>query len=347
MNIQLRRATGAVGLLLLIGLLALLPTHAGATSAQAAATSTCVAKIERKGQLETLFTFTYKYKFRRIGSTSRYQRTVVRIKVAVRVSCAKQCVLMKSKRGKRFPVYSIQRVNTKDRRGNTIVTVKKRRRVYKYTACKIVDGVLGVPVGVNILPGSYATLDFGAFQRQANLSGSLSGFVPGSINLKADNQVNLTKGRIDLASTPVFIDDACNGIVSAAIRTGTPSFIGLDPTKQSISTLFASGVVTSTAYTRIRVPLELRNDDGGCDKPYITTGYTEFVQTFFLKGRIQPDTGLSKLTLKSAPQPLDVEACLSPGSPTQPCSGFVIPLPILVSANLVVQIDLSGKTKKS
>ena len=36
----------------------------------------------------------------------------------------------------------------------------------------------------------------------------------------------------------------------------------------------------------IRLPLELRNDDDGCDKPYITTGYTEFNQTFFLKGKL-------------------------------------------------------------
>ena len=36
-------------------------------------------------------------------------------------------------------------------------------------------------------------------------------------------------------------------------------------------------------------------------------------------------------------------ACLSPGQPTQPCNGFQIPLPILVSTKLKVAIDLSGK----
>ena len=103
--------------------------------------------------------------------------------------------------------------------------------------------------------------------------------------------------------------------------------------------------MTSTAYTKIRLPLDLRNDDDGCGKPYITTGYTEFAQTFFLRGRIQQATGLSKLTLTSAPTPVDVEACLSPGNPKQPCSGFIIPLPIIVAAKLVVQIDLSpGKS---
>ena len=44
--------------------------------------------------------------------------------------------------------------------------------------------------------------------------------------------------------------------------------------------------MTSTAYTKIQLPLELRNDDDGCNKPYITTGYSEFTQTFFLKGKV-------------------------------------------------------------
>src|SRR6185437_12374362 len=99
--------------------------------------------------------------------------------------------------------------------------------------------------------GSYALLDFGAFQRQAPVSGSFKGFIPGKIQIAADNQVNLTGGSITLAQTPVFIDDDCNGEVSASIRTGQPTTVSLDPARSSVATLFASGTVTSTAYTKI------------------------------------------------------------------------------------------------
>ena len=40
--------------------------------------------------------------------------------------------------------------------------------------------------------GSYANLDFGAFQRQAPITGSLKGFIPGGYKLNQDNQIQLT-----------------------------------------------------------------------------------------------------------------------------------------------------------
>ena len=52
--------------------------------------------------------------------------------------------------------------------------------------------------------------------------------------------------------------------------------------------------------------------------------------------------GCSKIK-PAAPETLDVVACLSQGQPSQPCNGFEIPLPILVSTKLKVAIDLSGK----
>ena len=185
-------------------------------------------------------------------------------------------------------------------------------------------------------------LDFGSFQRQAPISGKLSGFIPGKIQLSADNQVNLTKGTLSLGQTGVFLDDDCNGQVSASIRTGNPTNVTLDPARQSVATLFASGTVTSTTYTKIRLPLELRNDDTGCDKPYITTGYSEFTQTFFLKGKVG-DGGLTALTITSAPDTLDVIAGWRQGSPPSPAMDSRFPCPILVSTKLRVSIDLSGK----
>jgi len=333
---------------LLVAFLTALPSSAVSSSqtsspAASAAAAKCVAQIRKGNKLVPVYRKTYVYKYVKKKGSSTFKRVVKRVRRKVKVSCAKQCVVMKKKKKRIRPVYVTKRVKVKIKRGNRILTVKRRKRVYKFGRCPATSSnTLGVPVKINILDGSYALLDFGAFQRQAPVSGSFKGFIPGKIQLASDNQVNLTGGSITLARTPVFIDDDCNGEVSASIRTGDPTLVSLDPTKTSVATLFASGTVTSTAYTKIRLPLDLRNDDSGCNSPYVTTGYSEFNQTFFLKGKVG-DGGLTALTLTSAPDTLDVVACLSPGQPTQPCNGFQIPLPILVSTKLRVSIDLSGK----
>jgi hypothetical protein len=331
----------------LVAFLAALP-GAAATAAPtdsptaSAAAAKCVAQIRKGNKLVPVYERTYVYKFIKTGP-GHYKRVVKGVRRKVKVSCGKQCVVMKKKKGKRRPVYVVKRVKVKIKRGNRILTVKKRKRVYKYGRCPASSSnTLGVPVKISILDGSYANLDFGAFQRQAPVSGTFKGFIPGKIQLNSDTQVTLTGGSLNIAPTAIFIDDVCHNDVTAAIRTGDPTTVGLDPTKTSVATLFASGSVTPIAYTTIKLPLDLRNDDDGCDKPYITTGYSEFNQTFFLKGKVG-DGGLTALTLTSAPDTLDVVACLSPGQPTQPCNGFQIPLPILVSTKLRVAIDLSGK----
>jgi hypothetical protein len=312
--------------------------------AQAAAAK-CVAQIRKGNKLVPVYQKTFVYKYVRItGGAGKFKRVVKQVRRKVKVSCAKQCVVMKKKKKRLRPVYVTKRVKVKIKRGDRILTVKRRKRVYKYGRCPASSSnSLGVPVTVSILDGSYALLDFGSFQRQAPITGKLQGFIPGKIQLASDNQVNLTKGSLSLAQTPVFIDDDCNGQVSASIRTGNPTSVSLDPTKSSTATLFANGTVTSVAYTTIHLPLDLRNDDNGCGGPYITTGYSDFSQTFFLKGRVG-DGGLTALTLTSPPDSIDVIACLAQGQPTQPCNGFQIPLPILVSTKLRVAIDLSGKS---
>jgi hypothetical protein len=347
MNLSLRLLAAAC----LVAFLAALPGAAAATSAgpegsldATAAAAKCVAQIRRGKKLVPVYERTYAYKFVKVRGTGKFKRVVKQVRRKVKVSCAKQCVVMKKKKKKLRPVYVVKRVKVKIKRSNRILTVKRRKRVYKYGRCPALSSsVTGVPVTVHILDGSYALLDFGAFTRQAAISGELRGFIPGKIQLASDNQVNLTKGSLTLSRTPVFIDDDCNGEVTPAIRTGDPTTVGLDPTRSSVATLFASGTVTSVAYTTIHLPLELRNDDTGCNSPYITTGYSTFNQTFFLKGKVG-DGGLTSLTLSSAPDVLDVQACLSPGQPTQPCNGFEVPLPILVSTKLKVSIDLSGKS---
>jgi hypothetical protein len=165
--------------------------------------------------------------------------------------------------------------------------------------------------------------------------------VPGGIKLGSDFQITLTSGEIRLDPTAIFIDDDCGGQVSAAIRTGSPTTVTLDKSRTSTSTVLANGTVTATAYMVIHLPLELRNDDSGCNSPYITTGYTDWKQTFFLKGKLDPKLALSKLRLVSAPDLIDVPSCLSPGVSTSPCNGFAIPLATQISTQLYVAIKLA------
>jgi hypothetical protein len=331
----------------LVAVAAALPSRAVSSTPSSpvgnAAVAKCTAQIRKGNHLVPVYQTTYLYKYVKVKGTSKFKRVVKQVRRKVKVSCAKQCVVMKKKKKKLRPVYVTRRIKVKIKRGNRILTVKRRKRVYKYGRCTgSGTNTLGVPVTINVLDGSYALLDFGAFQRQAPVQGKFKGFIPGKIQLASDNQVNLTGGSLTIGETPVFIDDDCNGEVSAAIKTAQPTTVGLNPGKSSVATLFASGSVTSIAYTTIHLPLALRNDDQGCNSPYINTGYAEFDQTFFLKGKVG-DGGLTALTLTSAPDTLDVQACLSPGQPTQPCNGFEVPLPILVSTKLRVAIDLSGK----
>ena len=102
--------------------------------------------------------------------------------------------------------------------------------------------------------------------------------------------------------------------MSAAIRTGNPTRVLLDSGKTSTTTLFASGTATAIVYTRIQLPLDLRNEDTGCNDPYVTTGYGEFTQTFFFRGKVGPK-GLLALQVSSPPDILSVVACLAPGHP--------------------------------
>jgi hypothetical protein len=339
-------------------------------SASAAATTKCVAQIQKGSKLVDVYERYYKYVFKKIKGSKKYRKVIVRARRKLQVSCTRQCVRTKSKKEKRYhyktvkvrgkkkkvrtgkpftvkvsqPVYKTVKKTVTVKKKNKLVKVKKKVRVYVFEKCRISNSSsAGAPVKITLLNGSVANLDFGAFQRVAPISGALTGFIPGGYKLNQDNQINLTRGNMVLGQTNVFIDDDCHGgKVSAAIRTGTPTNVNLDPTRQSISTLQATGTVTATAYTKIQLPLELRNDDDGCDQPYITTGYTEFTQTFFLKGKLQKGVGLAKLNLTSAPDPLDVQACLSPGSPTSPCNNtaLIIPLPIIVSTNLVVNVQI-------
>jgi hypothetical protein len=347
------------------------------TSTATIAATKCAAQIQKGDKLVAVYEYYYKFAFKKVKGTKSYKKVIVRARRKMMVTCARQCVRTKTKKQKKYtyktvtvvrngkkvkvkkrvgkgktvtvrvPVYKSVKKTVTVKKGNRLVKVKKKVRVYVFEKCKISQGSgsAGTAVKITLLDGSSAHLDFGAFTRDAPIKGTLNGFIPGGYKLNQDNQISLSRGTMSLGQTNVFIDDDCHGgQVSAAIRTGNPTALSLQPNRQSISNVLASGTVTATAYVRVQLPLELRNDDDGCDQPYITTGFTEFDQTFFFKGKIEKATGLNKLTLTSPPDPLDVQACLAPGSPTSPCNNtaLIIPLPIIVSTKLFVKVAIGG-----
>src|SRR4051795_556608 len=90
------------------------PTDSPAASAAAAK---CVAQIRKGNKLVPVYQKTYVYKYVKVkGTQSKYKRVVKRVRRKVKVSCAKQCVVMKKKKKKLRPVYVTKRVKVKIKR---------------------------------------------------------------------------------------------------------------------------------------------------------------------------------------------------------------------------------------
>ena len=147
----------------------------------------------------------------------------------------------------------------------------------------------------------------------------------------------LTSGRFDLGRTTMFTDTVCGGQPSDSIRTADPARLKLNETRQSTLTLGQNGTVSALTYMVLDLPLELRNGDDGCSKPYVSTGYSTANETIRLTGvgrRAGPRAG----PLKMSAVDIDLFGCLAPGSTTQPCNGFEVPLPATVSMSLQVAV---------
>lgn len=309
-------------------------------------TGTCVVQIIRKGKkgisLVDLKVPTLKYRFVK-KKGGGFKRIIVSVKVRIQRPCASSCVQARKVRGTYRPIFDVKVVKKKVKRRGKIVKVKRRSRVYRFGGCETLPDadLLGTPVSIAILPGSYALLDFDQFQRQAKISGKLRGFIPGKFKLNTDYNIILQKADIKLDPTNIFIDDLCNDLPSAAIRTDPLTTVGLTKNTKNSSTFLRTGTVTAVVDLTVRLALDLRNDDDGCKKQYITTGYTEFPAKFFLRGKLGVKK-LAALQLQSSPDIVTVGACLQQGLPNQPCGNelFTIPLPILISTNVTVKIDI-------
>jgi len=347
---MLRR--GCVSLTLVSALLvAIASGTSGAAPGSAAKTrKTCIVhRYTASGKKVVFRVRVYRYKYvRRHGARVR---TIVRRKVALRGSCVKRraCVKIKVTAAARVRiVYARKRVWVRVKRGNKLVMRRLRRQVPVLGRCVKPDtslAALGVPVRITILPPSKALLDFGAFQRETPIAGSLKGYSPQpKIDLKEDVPIVLTSATVALGSTPIYIDQECAGRATPSLRTGRGASARLDGSRSSTSMLSASGAITATTFLTVRLPLELRDGEAGCDKPYIDTQYSEWPFRLSLAGRLDPRTGLTKLHLTSAPTvAANLSLCLNPGLQTEPCTGFQIPLPIPIATDVYVKVELNPK----
>jgi hypothetical protein len=299
----------------------------------------CVVKRLVNGKLRPVYTHTYVYKFvKRNGVRTRVIR---RVRVKMRARCSKACVKTKRRGLRIVTVFKKRKIKVKIVRHNRIVTVKRKRKVPVLVACpkNRSNTVLGTPVTITLLPGSTADLDFQAFTRTTGLSGSVKGYSPGKINLNSDVNFTFTSARLNIDPAAIFIDDACNGEVSASIQTNPNTYAILDSSKDSSGTLSGSNIVASQALI-LRVPLDLRNDDTGCHNPYLTTGYSEMKFRVVLGGKLGTSNGSLVANLRSSSQFVDADACLQLGDPKLPCSGLQIPFPFFVATHVIGRIDL-------
>jgi hypothetical protein len=300
----------------------------------------CVVKKLINGKLRPVYTHSYVYRFVKRGGVR--VRVIRRIRVKMRARCSAACVKTKVKGLRVVTVFKKRRVRVKIIRHGRIVSVIRKKKVPVLVACpknKNGNTVLGTPVTITLLDGSTATLDFQSFQRTTALSGAVKGFSPGKINLNSDVNFTFTSARLNVAPTGIFIDDDCNGEVSASIQTDPNTYAILDGTLSNTGTLTGNSIVASENLI-LRVPLDLRNDNTGCHNPYLTTGYAELRFRVTLGGKLGSQNGQLVATLNSAEQFVDADACLALGDPTKPCDGFAIPFPFFIATHVVGRVDL-------
>ena len=307
----------------------------------------CIAQTLKDGKLVPLRQSVYRYRYVKIRKgrhKGRFRRKIIQVRAQVRTSCITQCVQLRKKGKNLVPVFRTRHVWVREPHHGRLVRVKRLRRVWLLGPCASLPSIetLGTPVVLTLLDNSQMTFDFSAFKRQGQLTGALRGYVPGKILPDADNQVILTSGSFNLSKTTMFSDKVCGGAVSDSIRTAEPTTVRLDPAKQSTLILGQNGTLSAKTFLVLDIPLELRNGDDGCAKPYITTGYSSASETVNLSGKIGA-AGLAQVPVSMPATDLDLVGCLTPGLATQECNGFQLPLPSTVSMSLMVSV-VAGTT---
>ena len=230
--------------------------------------------------------------------------------------------------------------------GASAAKAKKCKKGYKRNAkshkCvkikKKVVAPIKVPVSVDFLEGSKATLEVAGVQRDVPLTGHLTGFISGKIDLTKDTTVNLTGGDIKPGVADLLTSD-CNGTPVTSARVNPASIVKLDPAYKNTATLKVNGSVSSSAYATIRYVLDVLPSD--CSQPLVPAGYSDLPASFNLSGHLEPKTGLSALALDSPAVPYSAGLCTTPGDPLQPCAGPLQQMPITLATHLVTRVNLS------
>ncbi len=171
-----------------------------------------------------------------------------------------------------------------------------------------------------------------SFTRQAAVSGNLRGFIPGRFKPNTDIQVTLTHGSITLGQTPRLHRRRLQrpGVARRSAPATRPASL-LDSDTTSSTTLFASGTATAIVVHDGPASARAAQRRHGLQRAVHHDRLLRVQADVLLARQGRAPSGLTKLRLTSPPDILNVVACLSPGVPTQPCNGFQIPLPILVS----------------
>jgi hypothetical protein len=192
------------------------------------------------------------------------------------------------------------------------------------------------PIIATLLDGSRATLDLGnGVVRTVGLSGMLSGGIPGGYQLARDNTIQLTAGTIAVAPTELLTDDCA----SPAIASTVPATeVKLDPARPSSAVLGRDGAVTASVNAVLRTILSLRQPNG-CGAPSVPSGVADTMLAITLTGRVDRATGLARLHLTSAPTPVTIQACLTPGDPGAGCAQPTA-VPATMTTDVTVKVEI-------
>jgi hypothetical protein len=231
----------------------------------AAAEPVCGARIQRSGTFVDLTQREYHSAWRRTAAGRR--RVIVARDVPVRVPCAARCVRVTVHGNAVVPVVRHVRRRVIERRGNRLVRVSRRVKVYEFVACPVHQPLpVGTALTLALQPGSAVELDFGSFQRTVPLSGELGAVVTASDMLRRETHFGVRSGTLDLAPTAIFLDDNC-GAVSAALTLATPGAAAPAADREHPGVVLADGSTALTLRLDFHIATTWRDDAAPCQQP--------------------------------------------------------------------------------
>jgi hypothetical protein len=191
------------------------------------------------------------------------------------------------------------------------------------------------PVKVTVLDGSSATLDLGnGTLRTAPLSGMVRGAISGGYLLSRSNTVTLRTARLGIGAAELVSD----GCAPALVTTSPLTSAVLAPGRKATILIRRTGDVVVDAPLILRTVVDVRS--AACGSPPATTGYADAPLAIRGGGKVVRGTGLTHLTLDSAPAPVTIQGCLTPGAPAAACSTAAVAYPVRLSTHLVVNLQI-------